>query len=241
MTNPPSRLTMEDLEIERATPLPDKEVMSLLDLNIDLDLALDLAAPIDLAVAANANIAAAIDASVSANVLSFDSVSQAVAQQQTMIDQYLAGEAIAHAPQNADIDQSNDVIDDGTAATAGAVDASQDAAASTLAEPVTSTSTTDVTNSVVSAADSVTTGSIFDDGLLNVNVEIDIDADMAAPIAGAVAANANVAAPIDAAVSANILSFDSASSAIADQTAVINQHLEAVAHATAAQDAEITQ
>ena len=116
MTEPLSRLTMDDLEAQRATPLPDKEVMSLLDLNIDIDLALDLAAPIDLAVAANANIAAAIDASVSANVLSFDSVSQAIAQQQTMIDQFLDGDAIAHAPQNATIDQANDIIDDGSAA-----------------------------------------------------------------------------------------------------------------------------
>jgi hypothetical protein len=234
MTQPLSRLSMDDLELERATPLPDKEVMSLLDLNIDIDLALDLAAPIDLAVAANANIAAAVDASVSANVLSFDSVSQAIAQQQTMLDQFLAGEAIADAPQIASIDQANDVIDDGAAA-------ATDAAASTLAEPVTHTSTTDVANSVLSDADTVTTGSIFDDGLLNVNVAVDLDADIAAPIAGAVAANANVAAPIDAAVSANILSFNSASTALADQTAVINQHLEGVAHATAAQDADIIQ
>jgi hypothetical protein len=235
MTQPLSRLSVDDLELERATPLPDKEVMSLLDLNIDIDLALDLAAPIDLAVAANANVAAAIDASVSANVLSFDSVSQAIAQQQTMIDQFLAGEAIAHAPQTAAIDQANDVVDDGAAATGDT------AAVSSLADPVTHTDTTDVHNSVVSEADAVTTGNLFDDGLLNVNVEVDLDADLAAPIAGAVAANANVAAPIDAAVSANILSFDSASSAIADQTAVINQHLEGLAQATAAQDAEIIQ
>ncbi|MFL6204172.1 MAG: peptidoglycan-binding protein [Acidimicrobiales bacterium] len=232
MTDSLRPLSMDDLDQERATPLPDKEVMSLLDLNIDIDLALDLAAPIDLAVAANANIAAAIDASVSANVLSFDSVSQAIAHQQTMIDQYLAGQAIAHAPQTAAIDQANDVVDAGTH-DAPVVD--------TMAEPVTHTDTTDVHSSVISDADAVTTGSIFDDGLLNVNVDVDVDADMAAPIAGAVAANANVAAPIDAAVSANILSFDSASSALADQTAVITQHLEGLAQATAAQDADIVQ
>ena len=66
------RLTAEDLEAEQVLALPAKEVISLLDLNVDLDLALDLAAPIDLAVAANLNVAAPIDAAVSANVLSFD-------------------------------------------------------------------------------------------------------------------------------------------------------------------------
>ena len=40
--------------------------------------------------------------------------------------------------------------------------------------------------------------------LLNVDVNLDADADIAAPINGAVAANANVAAPIDAAVAANV-------------------------------------
>jgi len=45
------RLSMDDLEGQSATALPTKEVMSLLDLNADIDLALDLAAPVDLAVA----------------------------------------------------------------------------------------------------------------------------------------------------------------------------------------------
>ena len=46
-------------------------------------------------------------------------------------------------------------------------------------------------------------------GLLDVDVDIALDADVAAPIAGAVAVNANVAAPIDAAVAANIGTIDS--------------------------------
>ncbi|MGH9084553.1 MAG: peptidoglycan-binding protein, partial [Acidimicrobiales bacterium] len=66
----PMRLSREDLEAEAGTALPAKEVLSLLDLNVDLDLGLDLAAPIDLAVAANANVVAPIDAAVSANILS---------------------------------------------------------------------------------------------------------------------------------------------------------------------------
>ena len=64
------RLSAQDLEAQSATPLPTKEVMSLLDLNTDVDLALDLAAPIDLAVAANLNLAAPITAA-GANILSF--------------------------------------------------------------------------------------------------------------------------------------------------------------------------
>ena len=63
-------------------------------------------------------------------------------------------------------------------------------------------------------------------GLLDLNVDLSLDADVAAPIAGAVAANANVAAPIDAAVAANIGSIGSEAVAVADQDVVINQELE---------------
>ena len=51
-------LTPADLAAESGTALPGKEVMSLLDLNANVDLGLDLAAPVDLAVAANLNVAA---------------------------------------------------------------------------------------------------------------------------------------------------------------------------------------
>ena len=57
-------LSDDDLAMEAGTALPPKDVISLLDLNADLDIALDAAAPIDLAVAANANVAAPIDAAV---------------------------------------------------------------------------------------------------------------------------------------------------------------------------------
>ena len=79
-------------------------------------------------------------------------------------------------------------------------------------------------------------------GLLDLNVDLALDADVAAPIAGAVAANANVAAPIDAAVAANIGSIGSEATALADQDVIINQELNDVeAHATADQDSTITQ
>src|SRR5690242_10752512 len=102
------RLSPEELAAESATALPTKEVLSLLDLNADVDLALDLAAPVDLAVAANLNIAAPIDAAASANLLSVGSEATGVAQQQTLIDQHLAGDAVANAPQTANLDQSAD-------------------------------------------------------------------------------------------------------------------------------------
>ena len=77
--------------------------------------------------------------------------------------------------------------------------------------------------------------------LLNVDVDLALDADVAAPVDAAVAANANVAAPIDAAVAANVASFDSTAVASADQDSIIIQELDGVATATAEQDAEINQ
>jgi hypothetical protein len=53
MTKERSELTREEVQAQDASALPDKEAMSLLDVNADLDLALDIAAPIDAAVAAN--------------------------------------------------------------------------------------------------------------------------------------------------------------------------------------------
>ena len=80
--------------------------MSLLDLNADLNLALDVASPIDLGVAANANVAAPINGAVGANILSVGSADAAVAHQGVNIDQDLSGSAIAHAPQHSSIDQA---------------------------------------------------------------------------------------------------------------------------------------
>src|ERR1700709_1582085 len=106
MSDAVERLSMAELEAESGTMLPNKEVMSLLDLNVDVDLALDLAAPVDLAVAANANIAAPIEAAVSSNVLSMGSESGAGAHQAVGLDQGISGSAIANAPQSAGIDQA---------------------------------------------------------------------------------------------------------------------------------------
>jgi hypothetical protein len=208
-------LSPEELAAETGAPLPDKEVISLLDLNADLDLALDAAAPIDLAVAANANVAAPIDAAVGANVLSVDSTAQALSDQGVLIDQGIAGEAVANAPQDSTIDQADDTV--GTPEPA----------------PAPADGTTGGTTEAV--------GDPLSGDLLDVNVDLAADVDLAAPIAGAVAANANVAAPIDAAVAANVGSIGSEATAVAQQDAIITQNIDANAEATAAQQSEIAQ
>ena len=70
---------------------------------------------------------------------------------------------------------------------------------------------------------------------------VDADTDLAAPIAGGIAANANVAAPIDAAVAANVGSVDSDAIAVSQQDAIITQDITGTAEANAAQDSDITQ
>ena len=103
-------LSKEELEAQQAADLPDREAMTtLLDLDANLDLALDLAAPIDAAVAANANAAIPLDASVGANVLSVGSVAASSAHQDSPITQSLNGVAIANANQDATIDQGDDM------------------------------------------------------------------------------------------------------------------------------------
>ena len=93
----------------------------------------------------------------------------------------------------------------------------------------------------MSVLDGLDPSSLLGTSLLNVDVDLALDADVAAPIDAAVAANANVAAPIDAAVAANVLSVDSEAAALADQDSVIVQDLDGVAEATAIQDANLDQ
>ncbi len=77
--------------------------------------------------------------------------------------------------------------------------------------------------------------------ILDLNADLDLALDVAAPIDLAVAANANVAAPIDAAVGANILSAGSSAQAMADQGVIINQGITADATANSTQDSTIDQ
>jgi hypothetical protein len=101
-------LTPEELQAETAVALPDKEVVSILDLNVDVDVLLDAASPIDLAAAAQLNVAAALDAAAGASVLAFDSTSYAEVVQDAQIDQLLQANAHAQSDQVSDISQGDE-------------------------------------------------------------------------------------------------------------------------------------
>ena len=230
-----SPLSEEELSAEDANALPDKEVVSILDLNADLDLAIDAAAPIDLAVAANANVAAPIDAAVGANILSSGSSAQALADQGVIINQGIAADATANATQDSTIDQGNDVIDDGSGA--GEDAAAGGAGASALPDPT----LPDPTLPDPTLPEAPDPADALDGDLLNVDVNLAADADISAPVNGAVAANANVAAPIDAAVAANVGSVDSEATTVAQQDAIINQQIDGSAEANSDQQSDIQQ
>ena len=285
MNDQPTGLSDAELAAETAQALPDKEVVSILDLNADLDLAIDAAAPIDLGVAANANVAAPIDAAVGANILSEGSTAQALADQGAIINQDVTADANATSTQDSQLVQ-------GAAPEADATEAGTTAApAGTLADGATLDGTTDATGSATGAVDGAvdgTTGavgdatsgdlggavggvtdgatdgatgavddatgavdgvtgatgdlgSLADGNLLDVNIDLNGDANLAAPVNGAVAANANVAAPIDAALAANIGSVDSDAVAVAQQDVIINQGIDGEANATADQTSDIDQ
>src|SRR3954452_3374090 len=123
------RVSMDEIEAEDATALPNKEVMSLLDVNANVDLGVDLAAPVDLAVAPNLNVAAPIEAAASANLLSDGAQAVAISQQHGTIDQGISGSAEATAPQHAEIAQNANSDDTGT--TTGGATPGTDAAAAT--------------------------------------------------------------------------------------------------------------
>lgn len=256
-------VSMGEIEAEDATALPSKEVMSLLDVNANVDLGLDLAAPVDLAVAANLNIAAPIEAAAAANLLSDGAEATAVAQQAGTINQAISGSAEATAPQNAEISQGAGT---GDAAAPAAGEPTAPATGETAApaageQTPTPTAIDPETGLPVDLPDAPVdpgqelpvppvdpglgagVGSLLQGGsLLDADININADANATAPINGAVAANANVAAPIDAAVAANIGSDGATAQALADQKVNINQTLEDVsAEATAEQNATIDQ
>ncbi|HET7357605.1 MAG TPA: hypothetical protein VFJ09_13095 [Nocardioidaceae bacterium] len=212
-------LSDEELRAEAGIALPDKEVVSILDLNADINLAIDAAAPIDLAVAANANVAAPINASADANILSAGSSAQSLSDQGALINQNIDATATAHSLQDSGIHQgATGGTDTGGTDTGGTTDGG-------------ATSTTTDTG----------TSALNDGNLLNVNVNVDGNADLAAPVDGAVAANANVAAPINAGVSANVGSIDSQAVSVSEQDAIINQNIEGAATAVGDQTSTIDQ
>jgi hypothetical protein len=200
-------LTPEELEAEEVTALPDKEVVSILDLNVDADLALDLAAPIDLAVAANANVAAPIDAAAAANVLSVGSGAQALSDQGVMITQGIVGDASAHATQVSDLDQSNDVVEPAPVPPPAPVIEGDALSGDLLSVDVDLAADLDIAAPIAGAV------------AANANVAAPIDAAVAANI-GAVASNATAIADQDAIIEQSI---DGDSMAVADQDSEISQ------------------
>ena len=210
-------LSDDELQAEAGTVLPDKEVVSILDLNADINLAIDAAAPIDLAAAANANVAAPINASADANILSAGSTAQSLSDQGALINQNIDATAAAHSVQDSGIHQ-------------GATSGTDAGTTGATTDGGTTSTTTDTGTSALN-----------DGNLLNVNVNVDGNADIAAPVDGAVAANANVAAPINAGVSANVGSIDSDAVSVSEQTAIVNQNIDGSATAVADQTSSIDQ
>ena len=249
-------LSDDELNAQAGSALPDKEVASVLDLNADLDLGISAAAPIDLAVAANANVAAPIDAAAAANILSLGSESQALADQGVIINQGITADATAESTQDSTIPQGSGTAegtaDSGAPAATGTESATAETADAALLPEGTLPDGTvpdgtlpdgtlpDGTLPEVGALPGDPAAAL-DGDLLNVNVDLAADADIAAPINGAVAANANVAAPIDAAVAANIASIDSNATALAQQDAIITQSIDGSATATADQQSDLEQ
>jgi hypothetical protein len=232
-------LSDDELNAQAGTALPDKEVASVLDLNADLDLGISAAAPIDLAVAANANVAAPIDAAASANILSFGSESQALADQGVIIDQGITADATADSVQDSTITQGSGV--EGGNVDGATPDSTPDGVIEGGALPDGTLPDGTLPDGAGVGALPVDPADALDGDLLNVNVDLAADADIAAPINGAVAANANVAAPIDAAVAANIGSIDSDAFAVAQQDAIITQDIDGEATASADQQSDLQQ
>jgi hypothetical protein len=152
-----------------------------------------------------------------------------------MITQGIEADATADATQASEVQQAP--ADPG----AGGTDAAGTDAAGTEAAGTEAMPSEQVLPGELPEDPTTEVGGMLDGNLLNVNVDLDGDVGVAAPINGAVAANANVAAPIDAAVAANIGSVDSDAVAVAQQDAIINQNIEGSAEANADQDSDISQ
>jgi hypothetical protein len=255
MSDELERLSMEEIEGEEAVSLPDKEVLSLLDVNADVDLGLDLAAPVDLAAAANLNVAAPIEAAASANLLSPDAQAVSVAQQTGGITQGMTGvDANADAVQTAGIDQSADageqlpdggteqaaLLADGTTAPVGEV---VDGATGTVGDTV------DGTTGTVGDAVDGTTGTVGDavDGTTDTvgDAVEDTTGGVSSLLSGGSLLEANVNVDADANLTAPIAGGVAANANVAapiDAAVAANIGSDgAVAQSMAVQDVDIVQ
>ncbi|MGO4536249.1 peptidoglycan-binding protein [Leifsonia sp. 2MCAF36] len=184
-------LSADELAAEGVTALPDKEVASILDLNADLNLGLGLAAPVDLGVAANANVAAPIEASAGANVLSEGSTAVAGADQSAGIHQGIAADALANSQQTSDMAPAADTT---TPAPAPATPA---------ATPGSLTDGSLLNVNVNAAADAHIAAPINGAVAANANVAAPIDASVAANI-GTIDSQAAAVSHQDAVIDQNI-------------------------------------
>src|SRR4051812_16395161 len=112
-------LTPDELQAEIGIALPAKEVVSIIDVNADINVGIDAASPIDLSAAANLNVAAPIQAAAGANVLTYGSDASSTAAQSTdggvVINQSMYDvDATATSLQDSGIDQSGDTSTGGT-------------------------------------------------------------------------------------------------------------------------------
>jgi hypothetical protein len=189
-----------------------------------------------LAAAATANVAAPINASADANILSAGSSAESLSDQGALVNQNIDATADAHSVQDSGIAQGGSDV-------AGADSGATDTGGTDTG--TTGTGTTDTGGTTDGGTTSTTTNTgadaLSDGNLLNVNVNVDGNADIAAPIDGAVAANANVAAPINAGVSANVGSIASNATSVSEQDAIINQNIDGSATANADQTSSIDQ
>ncbi|MGN7800346.1 peptidoglycan-binding protein [Leifsonia sp. 22587] len=183
-------LSAEELAAEGVTPLPDKEVASILDLNADLNLGLGLVAPVDLGVAANANVAAPIEASAGANVLSAGSTAVAGADQSAAIQQGIAADAVANSHQVSDMTPAEDTT-------------SAPAPSASAAVPGSITDGNLLNVNINAAADAHIAAPINGAVAANANVAAPIDASVAANI-GSIDSQAAAVSHQDAVINQNI-------------------------------------
>ncbi|MBW8711329.1 MAG: peptidoglycan-binding protein, partial [Mycobacterium sp.] len=127
-------LTPEELQAEIGIALPAKEVVSIIDVNADINVGIDAASPIDLSAAANLNVAAPIQAGAAANLLTSGSGADAMVTHSAdggiIIGQTMdTVTADATSTQDSGIDQSGDTSDGGDTGTGGDTGAGTDTGA----------------------------------------------------------------------------------------------------------------
>jgi hypothetical protein len=226
----PQGLTPEELEAETAEALPERAAMSTLGVD-----------PTAGAVGAVDGVGETVDSLTDQSLLDLDVNVDGDLDAAAPINAGVAANANAALPIDAAV--SANTLSPGAQSLASAEQASgisQNIEADAIANATQDSSLDqgEVAEPPVPPDDGAAAGS---GSLLDLDANVDLGLDVAAPIDAAVAANANIAAPIDAAVSANTLSPDATSIASASQESVIVQNIEGTAEANADQTSSIEQ